>query len=110
MVELKKGEIYDAKFVRSGESGNGAWRLIALKDEKTRKEITIWAENPDTCGVEEGTRFRVDEILSIKLSARKDNRGEWRDTISANATVSAVGGIPKEFVDITVGDDEELPF
>ncbi len=108
MVELKKGEIYEAKFVRSGASASGAWRLIAVKDEKTHKEITVWADNPDTCGVEEGTNFRVDEILSIKLSARKDNKGEWRDTIACNAKVSAVGGMPAAFTNI--GNDEELPF
>ena len=110
MVELKKGEIYDAKFVRSGEGGNGAWRLIALKDDRTRKEITIWAENPDTCGVEQGGKFRVDEILSVKLSARKDKNDVWHDTISANAKVCAVAGMQTTLADITADDDGELPF
>lgn len=118
-VEVKMGGVYEASIVKSGTSSQGAWKMIAIKEEgRGWKEITIWVD--PTTPVEEGGSFRVDKITTVRFTARKDSRGEWRDACSVNAIISPSapvnsdngGGAPSHgsrFVNVDVGD-EELPF
>jgi hypothetical protein len=102
-VEVKAGETYNVDFCRNGES----WSLFRVKAEKGPKELAVFTtENLD---LSEGDRVRVDKITGVKLSARKDNRGEWRDTFSVNVEAVKLGGAPKGFQDID-DSDGTLPF
>ena len=102
-VEVKPGETYNVDFARNGEG----WSLFRVKAEKGPKEIACFTtQNIDLA---EGDRVRVDKITGVKLSARKDNRGEWRDSFAVNVEAVKLGGAPKGFQDID-DSDGDLPF
>ena len=112
-VNIEKGGIYTAEKVRTGTSQAGKdWAMISVKAEKGHKRVTLWPVgkiNFDT-----GDTFKVDEILSVSLKARKDQTGEWRDEVNVNCKVHAEARPEPEpssttFREIS-GDEDELPF
>lgn len=111
MVEVKMGGVYEAALVKSGKSSLGEWKFIILKESKGRKEISIWVD-PST-PIEEGGNFKVEKITLVRYSARKDQRGEWQNTVNVHAVIApsapTQGAESRKFVNVDVGDDE-LPF
>ena len=99
-VEVKDGEVYEAKGVRSGDR----WSLFKVKAEKGPKELPVFVDRSDA--FQEGDKVKVKRITSVRLSAKKGKDDQWRDTVSVNAEVEVVGAASKEFEDI----DGELPF
>lgn len=77
MIELEKGGVYVAARVRAGYSSRGPWELVAVRPaERTHQELTLFSPSGQT-GIHEGQRFRVEEILSVKLKKRQDAEGNW---------------------------------
>lgn len=102
-VEVKPGETYNVDFARNGEG----WSLFRVKAEKGPKEIACFTtQNID---LTEGDRVRVDKITGVKLSARKDKQGEWRDSFAVNVEAVKLGAGAQGFKDID-DSDGELPF
>lgn len=48
MVEVKMGGVYETALVKSGKSSLGDWKFIILKEDKGRKEISIWVRPINT--------------------------------------------------------------
>ena len=100
-VEVKAGETYEATGVRSGDT----WTMFRVKAEKGPKELSVFTEGK--IDLRDGDSVTVKRILSVKLSARKDREGNWRDTMSVNAELEVNGAAAKlEEID----EQEELPF
>lgn len=101
-IEVKAGETYPVEFCRNGDG----WSLFRVKAEKGPKEIAVFTtENID---LQEGDRVTVKKIVGAKLSARKDTKGEWRDTFGVNVEAVKAGSTPQGFQDID--ETGELPF
>lgn len=120
MVRITTGEVYTAERVRSGNSGRGAWELIAIKEGKD--ELTLWISNPGT-GITDGGQFVIKsiDIVTKKNVPYKDGRlcrdrgardVTWRMECDCNVTVEPVGfsysGINVSAADFD--DGGELPF
>lgn len=105
MVEIKQGMTLTADGVKSGSSAKGNYFLCKVKAEKGKDSITLW--NNDGFSCPNGATIRVDEILSVKKSARKWQE-KWFDTFDVVARLSYVGeGKPGYTV---VEHDNDLPF
>ncbi len=120
MVEIKTGEVYAAARVRSGSNANGSWQFVTVKEDgKGRKEILIWVGNHPQ-PIEEGGKFRLTGLGSVKFASRKDNTGQWRDECNVSGTIEPVmsadeaaekGVYPPSSSTYTeLDDDGELPF
>ena len=98
-VEVKQGETYEAKNTRNGDG----WSMFKVKAVKWPKELAVFTDGSRE--LHDGDSVTVTKITSVKLSARKDKGGNWRDTMSVNAEVTVGGSGFKEDK-----DDSELPF
>lgn len=98
-VEVKAGESYTAAGTKNGDG----WSLFKVKAEKGPKELAVFTDGSRE--LHDGDSVTVTKITSVKLSARKDKDGNWRDTMSVNAEVTVNGSAFKEDK-----DDSELPF
>ena len=97
-VEVKQGETYEAKGTRNGDG----WSLFKVKAEKGPKELPVFTDGSRE--LHDGDMVTVQKITSVRLSAKKDKDGNWRDTISVNAEVTVNGSFKED------KDDSELPF
>ena len=84
-VEVKEGETYEAKDVRTGDG----WTMMRVKAEKGPKEIAVFTDKSEA--FHEGDMVKIVKIVSTRLSARKGKDDKWYDTISDNAVVEVVG-------------------
>lgn len=110
MIELKPDTPVKATLVKGGSNHKGDWELIKVQEEKGRKAITIWVDNPPS-GVKEGGSFRIDEIKTVTYKSRLVNN-KWYDEINVHATVSPLSntwGEASKFDEVPAGDDY-LPF
>ena len=105
MIEIKTGAVLKAEGVRTGSGAKGEYFLCKVKAEKGKDTISVWNNDGFSCN--EGDTIRVDEILSVKKSARKWQE-KWFDTFDVVARLSYVGeGKPGYTV---VEQDNDLPF
>lgn len=89
MNELKKGENYTARLVRSGTSSRGAWEIITTSDKKQKMDISVFPRNVPS-GVKEGQKFNLVEICSVKNGMRKDKNDRWQPSVSIEAVVNPI--------------------
>ena len=80
-VEVKPGETYTAAGTKNGQG----WSLFKVKAEKGPKELPVFTDG--SIELHDGDEVTVTKITSVRLSAKKDREGNWRDTLSVNAEV-----------------------
>ena len=100
-VEVRAGEAYEASGVRSGDN----WTMFRVKAEKGPKELSVFTDGK--IDLRDGDSVKVARIVSVRLSARKDRDGNWRDTMSVNAELE-VNGTAAKLEDLD--DEPDLPF
>ena len=89
MNRIEAGKIYTATRRRQGTSSVGEWELIVTQDERGYNDVAIFVANHPTT-IQEGDKFRIDQITGMSLGSRKSTDGTWHQAVSVNAVISPV--------------------
>ena len=101
----KTGTQYKADMVRSGTGDKGNWQLVAVKDEKGKKQITIWLI--EEIQIAEGDMFLLERIEDVEYKAKKYN-DQWKDQVNIRGVISKMENTTE--MEEPVINDVELPF
>lgn len=109
MVELKVGDEVELQDVKTGETNGKEWYMFLVKATQGYDRIAVWVTNVDAVRGYHSHRVRIKEITSVRNTQRQYN-GKWLQQVSINAVVEEVISIIGDTSDMTVVDDDELPF
>ena len=90
MTELKVGTSYVAKKKRSGTSDKGDWEMVTILDNRGKNEVAVFALNRPT-GIQEGQKFTVESIQSLKWGFKKDRNDKWQPHCTCEAVIHPIG-------------------
>ena len=110
--KIEKGKNYKAVKARQGESSRGPWEFVTVQDQRGKNEITLFVVNTPS-GIAPNQRFKVTDIMSVSLGARRGSDEKWYQSYSADVVIEP---IPDEFEGIEndwsadVDDEYALPY
>ena len=113
MNHIIVGEIYRTTKHRTGTSSSGPWELFTILDERSRNEVTVFANNLPNKGYD-GCQIKILEITEVKNGSKKGANDKWYQTVSINAKVdvleSDLNPDADPFKDLNDDEGGELPW